>query len=88
MRLEDCHLDVEQAVSAPLRRAQPEPDWMAARDSGVLPAPLFQLYEQAQYLSFGAAPPFLADGENILLTKTPTPDDPTPPQKTDTEENQ
>jgi len=67
MRLEDCKLDVGQVVMAPPRRTEPDPNWVQGRDSGVLPEPVFQFYEQAEYLSFGAAPPFLADADNVLF---------------------
>jgi len=68
MRLEDCNLDLDLAVSAPLTRTEPEPTWVEARESGALPDSVFELYHLAEYLSFGSAPPFLADDDNILFS--------------------
>lgn len=68
MRLEDCNLNVTQAVGAPFTRTSPEPSWVHAHQSGVLPAAAFELYELARYVSFGSAPPFLADVDNVLFS--------------------
>jgi hypothetical protein len=68
MRLEDCELDIKEVVSAPLIRRAPEGDWIKARDSGAVPKSVFELYQRASYLSFGAAPPFLRDDENVLFS--------------------
>ncbi len=68
MRLENCILDIDRAVSAPLQRREPEEDWLRARDSGAIPASLFALYARASYLSFGTAPPFLKDDDNALFS--------------------
>jgi hypothetical protein len=66
MRLEDCVLDVDVAVTAPLQWREPEDDWVQALNSQAIPREVFNLYSRAGYLSFGAAPPFLSDKENIL----------------------
>src|SRR6267378_3949923 len=68
MRLQDCVLDIDTAMMAPIQRKEPEPDWVAARDAGVIPAELFNIYVRAGYLSFGAASEFLADDRNILFS--------------------
>lgn len=68
MRLENCALDVAGAVMAPPIRNAPEDTWLRARDSGAIPGSLFDLYTRASYLSFGAAPPFMKDDENILFS--------------------
>lgn len=68
MRLEDCNLNVNQTVGAPLTRTSPEPSWVNARESGVLPTAAFELYELARYLSFGSAPLFLSDVDNVLFS--------------------
>lgn len=68
MRLDNCILNIDAAVTAPIRRTKPEPTWVEARKSGVLPDSVFRLYTQADYLSFGAAPPFLADADNVIFS--------------------
>src|SRR5215475_4985114 len=68
MRLENCALDVAGAVMAPPVRNVPEDNWVRARDSGAIPRSLFELYTRASYLSFGAAPSFLKDDDNILFS--------------------
>lgn len=68
MRLQDCIQDIDQVVTAPLVRDAPEEEWVSARGSGLIPTQLFDLYIRAKYLSFGAAPPFLADADNILFS--------------------
>lgn len=68
MRLEECRLDVDLVVTASFQRREPEEDWVHARDSQVIPLTLFSLYARANYLSFGSAPPFLSDSENILFS--------------------
>lgn len=55
-------------VGAPVSITAAEPAWLASLRSGVLPEPLFRLYEQAQFLSFGAAPRFLRDPDNLLFS--------------------
>lgn len=68
MRLEDCDLNIDFVVSAPIMRTEPEPEWVAARKSGVIPEPAFALYSRASFLSFGAAPPFLGDHKKFLFS--------------------
>lgn len=68
MKLDDCKLDVDRVVSAPLIRTEPEPDWVRARDSGVLPQAGFVLYTRSDFLSFGSAPSFLADEKHLLFS--------------------
>ena len=68
MRLENCDLNIDLVVSAPVMRTQPEPEWVAARDSGVLPPAVFALYSRASFLSFGGAPPFLSDDKRFLFS--------------------
>lgn len=68
MRLDNCVLDVDVAVTAPLQWGAPEEDWVQAVNSQVVPHELFDLYSRAGYLSFGAAPTFLSDKENILFS--------------------
>src|SRR3989442_4396332 len=68
MRLEDCILTVNLAVTAPLARTEPEEAWVRARDSDAIPAPVFDLYRRVNYLSFGSAPSFLKDDENVLFS--------------------
>ena len=68
MKLQDCILDITHVSMAPLKKTGPEEDWNDALQSGVIPKSLFILYVHADYLSFGSAPRFLADSENILFS--------------------
>ncbi len=68
MKLEALNLDVAGVVVAPVKITAPQPEWLQARNAGVIPESLFKLYEAAGYLSFGAAPKFLADPDNILFS--------------------
>lgn len=68
MKLEELDLEVAGVVGAPVKVAAPQPDWVEARNSGAIPLSLFNLYEAAGYLSFGAAPKFLADPDNVLFS--------------------
>ena len=73
MRLEDCALPNlllpgQYIVSAPLVNEEPEKDWVLARDSGAIPVELYDLYRRADYLSFGSAPKFLRDSDNVLFS--------------------
>jgi hypothetical protein len=51
-----------------LVRNEPEPDWVAARDLGIVPYSVFSLYARSSYLSFGAAPAFLSDKDHFLFS--------------------
>jgi hypothetical protein len=68
MRIEDCVLTGDFVVGAPFTRTEPEEEWVLARDSGAIPIELFELYRRAHYLSFGSAPKFLADPDNVLFS--------------------
>ncbi len=69
MRLDDCDLANINAVSAaPFTRSAPEEEWMEALKEGAIPPSLFDLYQRANFLSFGTAPRFLSDGENLLFS--------------------
>ena len=69
MLLKDCVLEgIDEIQTSILQWSQPEPRWIAARDTGAIPAELFGLYEQVGYLSLGAAPPFLRDNKNIVYS--------------------
>lgn len=68
MRLEDCNLNITVAMTAPLQRTEPEEEWVRARGSGAIPASLYDLYRRGNYLSFGTAPSFLKDDDNILFS--------------------
>jgi len=68
MKLQELNLNVAGVVGAPISIATPEPTWLEGRESGAIPEPLFRLYEQAKFLSFGAAPSFLADPDNLLFS--------------------
>lgn len=68
MKLNELNLDVVGVVGAPLKITAAQPDWIKARDSGAIPESLFKLYQVAGYLSFSAAPKFLADTDNVLFS--------------------
>ncbi len=68
MRLEDLNLDVSSVVGAPVKITAPQTEWLQARSAGVIPEGLFKLYEAAGYLSFDAAPKFLADPDHLLFS--------------------
>lgn len=68
MKLRDLNLEVVGVVGAPLKITSPEPAWLQAQASGLIPEALFKIYETASYLSFGAAPQFLADADNVLFS--------------------
>lgn len=69
MRIDQCDLDGIDAISAaPLVRNAPEDDWVKATEDATIPSELFDLYRRANYLSFGSAPKFLSDPENLLFS--------------------
>lgn len=68
MRLEDCNLDLKGVSTAPFFRTEAEEEWIQAVDSHAIPQSLFDLYRRANYLSFGSAPSFLADENNLLFS--------------------
>jgi|SRR5580700_1463037 hypothetical protein len=69
MEIDGIDLNNIGAMSmAPFQRIAPEDDWVSARDNGYIPASLYALYQRAQFLSFGAAPRFLSDPDNILFS--------------------
>jgi hypothetical protein len=68
MRLQDCVLDVDLFIAAPFERNEPEERWVNARDSGVIPKELYELYQAAGFLSFGAGSRFLTDDQNVLFS--------------------
>ncbi len=68
MKLEDCVLDIDRVVAPPMMRTEPEPDWVAALEQGILPAGGFAMYTRSRFLSFGAAPQFLTDEKHFLFS--------------------
>jgi hypothetical protein len=69
MRLDQCDLDDIGAVStAPFVRNAPEDEWVSAANDGAIPTELFDLYRRANFLSFGTAPRFFSDGDNLLFS--------------------
>jgi len=67
MKLESLNLDLAAVVGAPVKITSADPEWVKARESGLIPDALFKTYEASGYLSFGAAPRFLADPDNVLF---------------------
>jgi hypothetical protein len=49
-------------------RNAPEDEWLNAAKNHTIPPGLFDLYRRANFLSFGNAPRFLSDGENVLFS--------------------
>jgi len=43
-------------------------DRLRAQEPGTIPVSVFVLYARTNYLSFGAAPAFLKDDENVLFS--------------------
>ena len=68
MKLEHCELDIEAAAAAPMVRTEAAPEWVAARERGLLPDAAFAMYSRSSFFSFGAAPPFLADDRRFLFS--------------------
>ena len=68
MKLENCRLQIAGVVVAPMIRTEPDPEWVAAREAALLPAAGFALYSRSSFLSFGAAPPFLADEKHLMFS--------------------
>lgn len=68
MQLENCVLEIDRVVAAPMMRMEAAPEWVAARDAWLLPHHGFTMYSRASFLSFGAAPPFLADDRRLLFS--------------------
>ena len=66
--MNDCVTDISHVSMRALERTGPEEEWLAARQSGFLPAAVFELYRLNKFLSFGNAPPFLKDDDNILFS--------------------
>jgi hypothetical protein len=68
MLMKDCVTDISHVSMHPFERIGPEEEWVAARQSGSLPASAFELYRLNGFLSFGSAPRFLKDDDNILFS--------------------
>lgn len=68
MRLENCVLNFNVVVSAPLTRTEPEEEWVRATESDAISASLYDLYSRANFLSFGSAPSFSRDDDNLLFS--------------------
>src|ERR1700722_3100206 len=69
MKLDDCDLNGIDAISmAPFQRNAPEDEWVDAAKDGAIPAGLYSIYCRAGFLSFGAAPQFLSDPDNLLFS--------------------
>jgi len=68
MLLKDCILDVDHVVMAPFIRNEPHQLWVESHKSGVIPDSVFTLYNLAGFLSFGSAPQYLKDRDNILFS--------------------
>jgi hypothetical protein len=69
MLLDDCDLnDIAAVLMAPFERNQPEEEWVSAAKEGTIPSSLYDLYQRANFLSFGTAPRFLSDPEKLLFS--------------------
>lgn len=68
MKLDDCVLDVKQAVGRPPSPAAPEQDWTEARDNSLIPEHLYRFYCVANYFGYDQAPPFLDDPDRLLFS--------------------
>jgi hypothetical protein len=69
MRIDECDLEgIDFISAAPFQRAVPEDEWLNAAMNRKIPTELFDLYRSANFLSFGSAPKFLSDPENLLFS--------------------
>ena len=68
MLMKDCITDIDHVSMRALERTRPEEEWVTARQSGFLPASAFELYRLNSFLSFGSAPSFLKDDDNVLFS--------------------
>jgi hypothetical protein len=68
LKIQDCNLNLQAVSMATFVRDEPEESWLRTTDTGSIPLSLFDLYRRASYLSFGSAPSFLKDSENILFS--------------------
>lgn len=68
MRLENCVFDIHFVKTAPLQWHKPEEEWLESLKDQSIPQELFNLYSRAGHLSFGSAPSFLADKDNLLFS--------------------
>lgn len=69
MHLNGCDLDGIDAIStAPFERNEPEDEWVRAKNEGAIPPSLYDLYQRSNFLSFGSAPRFLSDEDNLLFS--------------------
>jgi hypothetical protein len=69
MRLDHCDLaGIDVISAAPFVRNAPEEEWVNALNNGAIPRGLYDLYQRANFLSFGTAPPFLSESENLLFS--------------------
>lgn len=69
MRMDECDLaGIDVISAAPFTRSAPEEEWVDALKDGAIPAGLYNLYQRANFLSFGTAPRFLSDGGNLLFS--------------------
>lgn len=69
MKLDGCDLNGIDAISmAPFERNVPEDEWVNAAKEGAIPSSLYNLYCRVGFLSFGAAPRFLSDPDNLLFS--------------------
>lgn len=68
MKIENCFLDNDIVLTPPLIVSRPSKDWEDARETSIIPSSLFGLYVKADCLSYGKAPNFLGDPNNILFS--------------------
>lgn len=67
MKLQDCILDADSVVAAPLIRKEPQRHWAEAYESGTIPKSLYLLYSHADYCSYDRVPIFLDDPKKQLF---------------------
>src|SRR5690242_20110277 len=69
MLLDQCDLaGIDHVQMAPFERRSPEDEWVNANRDGIIPPALYELYARAGFLSFGKAPQFMGDPENLLFS--------------------
>lgn len=67
VKLQDCDMDVDLAVSYPVIFERPEEAWMSSLGTGAIPRSVFDFYCAAKYFSFSSAPRFLRDQDRLLF---------------------
>lgn len=72
MKLKQCLLNVDVAVTAPLIRRGPDESWLLAYKNKSIPESLYKFYLAADNFSYDRCPDFLKDDRKILFAHLET----------------